>query len=497
MKSTCKAIDREAGRLWWCRFVVCMLALVALAGVTGCGVTVVGPPPGAYVGRVGLYDYSPSVIQNGDVRQLWWCGGGNNPNNPSQDTDTIQYATVNTLTGKTSFPATVLAETPGSWDATYVCNPHVIEGVFSDPLGDGKAYTYAMYYVGTEYAGNRNSIGVAFSNDGIHWDKYPEPVIKATTLTDYGFAQPVPYNADGRSAITLFYENSDTQPWNRHFESASSDGIHFTSVGELTTNGLPGYESWGDIAYDAAQGYWYATFNDRSNRPASELDGIVERGGVGVTLYRIRAASLLTGKTPWEQLKTFDTNSTGREQNFIAGLLHDPYGNVNVKPYPVIDVFISMSNPAPAWNDSSVEAAQTANPAKWDIGEVEWDPSTTQVALNEYQNSEAALATTGWVDPNGRFLLKATLGHLYEAPQNGASLAFYGCKNGTMGFFISTDSSCGGQYFIGLEGYGYSNAQGLSSAVPLYSCNSGGVYSVLQEPQCGGGKGALLGFALQ
>jgi hypothetical protein len=39
------------------------------------------------IGRVGKYDYSPSVIQSGNVRQFWWCGFAVNPTLSSQETD--------------------------------------------------------------------------------------------------------------------------------------------------------------------------------------------------------------------------------------------------------------------------------------------------------------------------------------------------------------------------------------------------------------------------
>src|SRR5579862_1259616 len=352
----------------------------------GCGVTFGDPPPGAYVGRAGVYDYSPSVIQSGNVQQFWWCGGGNNPNRPSQESDIILYASIDLSTKVMTGPSVVLGETPGSWDSKYTCNPKVIEGVFTNPLGDGQTYTYAMYYVGTA-GSNANNIGVAFSNDGIHWKKYPQPVIYATTRTNYGVAQPAPYNSDHKAAIWLFYEDADDPPLNQHIEATSADGIHFTVVGKLTTNGLPPEVSWGDMAYDHIAACWYAVYN-LPMRPPSMTDGVQENGQPGITLYRIKASSLLTGASPWEELKTFDTNLMGNEANFIAGLLKDPYGNVNVGPYPTIQLFPSISNPPPVWDASAKDAAKSAAPSKWDIGKVEWTSDPPPMALNRYFNGK-------------------------------------------------------------------------------------------------------------
>jgi len=464
---------------------------------TGCGGTLDGPSPGAFLGRAGVYDYSPSAIQSGNLQQFWWCGLGHNPNRPSEQSDSIQYASIDLSTNEISGPLTVLGETPGNWDSMYVCNPKVIGGTFTNPLGDGQTYTYAMYYVGTAAAGIINSIGVAFSNDGIHWKKYPKPVILATTQTSYGVAQPAPYNSDHKAGIWLFYEDANALPFTQHVEATSSDGIHFTIAGKLTTNGLPPDASWGDMAYDSAAGYWYAVYN-APFRPSSMTGGIAERGQPGITLYRIQSASLLTGASPWQQLKTFDTNLTGNEANFIAGFLRDPYGNVNVGPYPTLQIFPSISNPPPSWNASPAAAGGSAGTDHWDIGKVEWVPGSPLIPLNRYFNKKVYEVTTGWVDPNGGFKLESMLGHLYESPQQGASLAFYGCKEDDSDYFMSLDSACEGKFVLGLDGYGYAQTQTGLSLVPLYSCYTGQDHFVSQDLNCEGqGAGTLLGFALQ
>ena len=143
----------------------------------------------------------------------------------------------------------------------YTCNPRVIRGTFVNPLGDGQTYTYEMFYVGT-VDDTGNSIGAAFSNDGIQWTKYPDPIIVPGPTTSYGVGQPAVYNTDGKSAITLFYE--DSTPTIHHIEATSTDGIHFTVQGTITTNGLDANNpdpTWADMGYDPATKYWYAAFN--------------------------------------------------------------------------------------------------------------------------------------------------------------------------------------------------------------------------------------------
>src|ERR1700760_2800042 len=147
---------------FWIAFSLCF---------TGCGVSYAPLPPGSVAGRAYIYDYSPTAVVSGNVEQIWWCGAGVNPSNSSQFSDSIQYETIDLTTGKHSLPIPVLGETKGGWGSVFTCNPKVVRGAFSNPLGNGENFTYAMYYVGLGMTGN-NFIGVAFSNNGKSWKKY-------------------------------------------------------------------------------------------------------------------------------------------------------------------------------------------------------------------------------------------------------------------------------------------------------------------------------------
>lgn len=466
----------------------------------GCGgASIKGVPAGAIVGRPDIYDYSPSVIYSGNIAKVWWCGYAANPDKASQTSDTIQYSTIDLVTGKVSDPQTVMGETPHSWDSAYTCNPQVIGGNFANPLGDGQTYSYAMYYVGTALeSGMANCIGVAFSNDGIHWKKYPRPVIATATAVHYGVGQPAPYNTNGKSAITLFYEDSNAPSGAIHREATSTDGIHFHTAGTLTTNGLNDSQaSWGDMAYDPKTGYWYAAFNMGLRSPQT-TGNTGERGQMGVTIYRIPAASLLTGATPWQQLHSFDTNATGYESNFIAAFLRDQYGNLNVGPYPTIELLISISNPRPAWNAAPADIGKSGGVRTWDVGVDNWTPGEPTLSLDRYRNSTTYDVTTGYIDPSAGFTLDSKLGYLYESPQNGATLALWACKSGTTDYFVSTDRACKGKLIIGLEGYAYATPPTGTKTTPLYSCATGQSHFVSHDPKCEGkaSSGTLLGYAL-
>jgi hypothetical protein len=440
------------------------------------------------VGNTGQYNYSPSIIETGNVRQFWWCSQGRNPSNPSQDTDAIYYESVNETTFATVGPILVLAETPGTWDLAYTCNPKVIEGVFTNPLGDGQTYTYAMYYVATASGnGINNSIGVAFSNDGIKWKKYPQPVIPSTSATTYGVGQPSLYNSDHKSAISMFYE--DTYQGEHHVAAVSTDGVHFTVQGTLTTKGLDPDDpqpTWGDMSYDSVTGEWYALYCLPVRDP-STTGNVVERGGWGVELFKIPKDSLLTGSSPWQQLVIKDTVAMGYESIFIAGFVHDPYGNINVAAYPEVDFYASVSNPAPGWNATPAEAGNSARIETWILMPMKWIPATDfLLPFTQYYNGSQHQVTSGWINLDGGFTEQQVIGHIYANPLHGATVPLYGCKAGKADYFVSLDLGCEGQRILGKEGYVYSKQVSGLNLIPTYRCSEGQDHFVSTSASCGG-----------
>jgi hypothetical protein len=470
------------------------LAIGLGLGLAGCGVSFAPLPVGSVAGRAETYDYSPSVIQSGNLQQIWWCGSGYNPTDTTQFSDSIQYESIDLSTQARQGPLPVLAETQGGWDSVYTCNPKVIRGSFANPLGNGKSFTYAMYYVGTgSLTGFDNAIGVAFSNDGLSWTKYPHPIISPQTQDGYGLGQPAVFNNDHRAAIRIFYEDDSVS--SRHIEAISSDGVHFVTLGTLTTNGLNANGlTWGDMAYDPDSGYWYAGFNTAVRDP-STTGGVVERGQYGIELYRILDASLLTGTTPWELLTTVDTNLTGYESNFLPGFARDLYGNLI--PGQAIQMFTSISNPPPPWSASPSAAGMSGSIAKWKISSFPWTRNQPLATLNRYFNQTVHQVTTGWVDPNGGFSLQSTLGHVYQSPQQGATIPFYGCKSGSMDYFVSLDSGCEGARILGMNGYGYPGQAAGLNLVAVYRCSTDHDHFVSTDPKCEGQRNqGLLGYVL-
>jgi hypothetical protein len=294
----------------------------------------------------------------------------------------------------------------------------------------------------------------------------------------------------------MFYE--DSYPTVHHVQAATTDGVHFSVQGTITTEGLePGCsDTWGDMAYDAKTGYWYALFNCGMRDPAT-TGGITERGQFGVELYRIRNSALLNGASPWEPLTTFDTNATGYEANFLGGFVRDQNGTVNVASYPTIQMYLSVSYPQPGWNASPKAAGQSANPSTWQITTFEWLPDSLQKPLVQYSNRHTHVATTGWVSSSGGFRTDSVLGHLYDGPQKGATIPLYGCIDGDSDYFVSRDSACEGKRVLGRNGFAYPAPVANVNLIPLYRCVGTHGHFVSQDTKCNGHQtGEFLGYIL-
>ncbi len=227
-------------------------------------------------------------------------------------------------------------------------------------------------------------------------------------------------------------------------------------------------------------------------RPSATTGGVQERGQAGVVVYKIPASSLLTGSTPWSQVFNADTNLTGYESNFLAGFLRDKYGNVNVSGYyPNIAIYTSASIPQPGWNSSPATRGDTGwKSATGGLPGTSGVPGAPLIHFQRYFNGSRHEVTTGWIDPSGGFHLEATEGYLYESPQSGATVAIYGCLDGSNDYFVSTHSNCENSgstafSFLGIDGYLFSTA-GSGREALLPRCYTGVDHFVCTSSTCEG-----------
>lgn len=444
-------------------------------------------PGGPMLGLPGRYDYSDQGVRDvaANTETHWWCGDV-----AGHTTDTILEQQYRVSTWTTVVPErTAFQETPGAWDSLYTCNPsNAVRGSFSNVLGDGVTYTWAIYYVGTT-SGSDNQIGAAFSTDGLNWHKYASPVIPWTQTGHswYGYGQPSVQDVGG--TVTMMYEESS--PGTIHHEATSTDGVHFTDVGVLSTTGLPGaFQTWGSAAYDPQDGRWYAAFND-GWRPPGTTGGTQENGDYGFTLYA--TTDPLAGA--WTELDTVDEAMTGYAENFMAGMLREPDGTLSAAFLPGIKLLPSTAAPRPAYNSTHTQLGQNGFFNNWDIAWHLWTPGSPLRKLVRVHHGSQHDTTIGWYDASYYTPEAFNLGGLYEAPAGDATVPLYLCKAFSTDWIPTGDAGCLGQYKVGLLGYAYATA--APGRIALYRCTVPQVGDMVSlDPNCEGQQvDGLLGYS--
>ncbi|MDS0849239.1 hypothetical protein [Burkholderia cenocepacia] len=274
------------------------------------------------------YNYVPSVIMLADgTQKMWWCAGG-------ASSDVILYRSINANTQQIITDTTqVLAEgVSGSWDSVFVCDPSVIMGDFTYPDGSGVHYSYLMYYTGTDNSTNGgidNGVGVAYSNDGVTWRKWPFPILR-TSSTEYGIGEQSAISADGKSAVWLFVlQKLDSSPQHYHLYY-STDGVHLQYKFQVSESGVIGnFITEADFAFDYNGGNVYMVTN-RINDEAT------------MDVYQMPWTSLSNGT--WQHFASLGANGTYKptpasyKYNGGAGFLRNEFGN-NSTWLPMIEVF--------------------------------------------------------------------------------------------------------------------------------------------------------------
>jgi hypothetical protein len=195
-------------------------------------------------GPAAPYNYAPSLIVDGGRTKMWWCsqlpGAG-----PAGDD--ILYATAATpngpFKGPSGKPADAVFSGRGTdFDAVHTCDPSVIRV-------NG---TYYLYYTGS--AGDRvhgNSIGVATSQDGVHWTRANGgspvvwPSMGQSRDNTYGVGQPSILYQGGLFYLMYTDTSNGSAGWNGagQFVIRSADPTFSTGVQALSDKGFISSES--------------------------------------------------------------------------------------------------------------------------------------------------------------------------------------------------------------------------------------------------------------
>lgn len=470
------------------------------------------PPGGAATipTEPGSYNYSPAVLDEGDVVKAWWCSAV-----PEAATDNIWYQEYDKRTKKYSNRKSVLQTgKTGDWDTFGVCHPSVIRGSWPGRAG-GQEATYALYYTSTNVAqggGSNNSTGVVFSADGITWfgqhDRY-NPMIRQKVRNvpgTYGAGLPSAWSRGG-SAVTMFWidttaiktddPNSPDGYRSQAVVANSADGIKFDPPTTVSQNGAPAY--WkNDFAFDdSAQPAMVYSAQALNFRVGTGKDDKNETYNFG--LYRVPMDQLLAGAGGWEQLGVVDTNLTGLPLNFEPGLVRTGEGKV------ASDV---EKDGLQVWFGGG---GQT--PTTWGLRSMTLQLGQGRLPLRQYAAKSGAPSywvTTGFVPQSFRSsgAEPVTLGLLDTKPGPGL-VPLYGCQRGPLATtptgeltgagadrFLSLEP-CPDAQILGVNGYLFPEPPSGADTKPLYACKDGQAQFVSNDAKCDGKTvEGLLGHAL-
>lgn len=190
-----------------------------------------------------LWDYTPSWMVDqfdGNREKIWWCS-------QSEGVDVIRYS-VRLPGGIWSGPKIVFQHTPSApaWEGVFVCDPSVVRGSFAIrlvPNGALQDFSYAMYYTTNDPISNgnpdNNRVGVAFSNNGVDWQRYHNYVIyRKPNQNAYGTGQQVAFSASGGAGVNLIYTFVESYNKISYYYSQSADAVTFSNPSLVSTNGL-------------------------------------------------------------------------------------------------------------------------------------------------------------------------------------------------------------------------------------------------------------------
>lgn len=326
------------------------------------------------------YDYVPAVIKEGNWRRIWWCGGDGD--NMGQ-LDVIYYNSRNVVTGQWQYPNPKKVLWPSDsvrpiiitddWDRHLTCDPSVVKGNFEY---SGVRYTYAMYYSGTDEPFKNTGVGVAFSNNGVDWDKYPHAIIREVqfsninTLADheeirmrghYGRGQQVAIigdvgnngkngNAFEPSKVWLWVLEVDEEKLRSGGGTVAqtlvryrlTDGITLDSEFEhiVTNNGIRGGVrkeiAQPDLAIRVENNveYLYLVTNQQTLGDSEPL---------GIDLYKIPLADHIkqNSQVKWEHIGSIEQPETGSKYNRYPAFLRNINGNLDAG---AINVYFSPND---------------------------------------------------------------------------------------------------------------------------------------------------------
>jgi len=222
------------------------------------GNPVLAPTEGSWDGD---FVTTPRVILEGNMYRMWYQGGHSGINH-------IGYATSSDGYTWLKHGIVLSAGQPGEWDSSIGLGSVLWNGT-----------DYLMWYSGTNgitYPGG--SIGLAISSDGLNWVKYSgNPVLTPSALGNDQYYIATPYVITLKLTYNMWYSGKGgaSPKVNKILYATSFDGIHWTkwpSPVLTPSTDLTAWDSYSDYSPAAIWngqifGLWYTGINQTGIAP--------------------------------------------------------------------------------------------------------------------------------------------------------------------------------------------------------------------------------------
>ncbi len=267
------------------------------------------------------YEYCPSVMYQGGVENVFFCRNKN-------DGQIIDYIYLRRNGGVT---LQVLAPTSGAWDSVHVCDPSVIQGYFNY---SGTVYRYMMAYLGcSTYNSQQNQIGVAVSNDLLHWVKYEgNPVVHHgyqsaySSYFQWGVGQPSIVSVDHAGKVLMFYTKgtyNKTASYVRLCDFSNMNSPVISDEVYLSSSGTGDFLSNGDFAYTDGTLYMVC---DHHPFAGGSLDYIANESAIYAASWTLSDQVSSLSNISWSRVGAINSSISGWERNHNCCFFRDPYG---------------------------------------------------------------------------------------------------------------------------------------------------------------------------
>ena len=179
----------------------------------------------------------PSVIKDGDVYKMWYCGyDAIVDGNGTDGLANIGYATSQDGIIWTKYENNpVLSTGENAWDSVFAQDPHVIK----------ENDMYYMWYGGNDVDSYGQKVGYAWSSDGINWTKYNDnPVLVNGTPGEWDAnTASFPSILNDNGVYKMWYTGKDVDPIPSNLDYYWEIGYAVDSTLVSVSNSISGMHS--------------------------------------------------------------------------------------------------------------------------------------------------------------------------------------------------------------------------------------------------------------